>query len=322
MTRRRDRSLAAVGEHGWLASLLPTLPRAGKHVVVGPGDDGAVLRPGKGALVVSTDALVEGVHFERGWIGARALGVRAYRVAASDIGAMGARPIGVVLSVGAPSTFPARDLTAITRGLAAEGARHGAPLVGGNLTRASALSLTVTVFGEAPGRVVCRDGARPGDVVVVSGSLGGMTASVAACRRARGRRLASVPDRVALGVALASLVSGLIDVSDGLQQDLGHLCDASGVGAVLSLGDVPLAPACRRAFGDEAATAALTGGEDYELLATVRPGSLAAARRAAKRQGTSLAVVGAIVAAPRRVRVIAPDGSSWDPRRAGFDHFR
>lgn len=323
MTRRRPRSLGDVGEHAWLAAVLPTLPpgpRRGR-VLVGVGDDAAVLRGRTRPFVVTTDALVEGTHFERGWLRPRVLGRRAYRIAASDVGAMGAAPVAVLLAVTAPPAMPARDLTAITAGLAAEATAHGATLVGGNLARGERLALTITVLGEAPGAIARRSGARAGDVVVVTGPLGAAAASVAGLRAGARVRLPEVPDRVALGVALAGRVSAMIDLSDGLHQDLGHVCRASGVGAEVALADVPVAPGCRRRFGSGAAAAALTGGEDYELLATLRPGALAAARRIAARHGAALAVVGRIVAAPRGVRVAGPDGRRWTPARGGFDHF-
>lgn len=322
MSRRRPPTIGDVGEHGWLARVLPALAsgRRGARVLVGAGDDAAVLRGRARPLVVTTDALVEGTHFERGWIGSRALGRRAYRVAASDVGAMGAVPIACVLAVGAPRTMPARELTAVTTGLAAEARAHGAPLVGGNLSHGEQLALTVTVLGEAPGRVVTRSGARPGDVVAVTGTLGASAARLAGARAGHGG-LGALPDRVAVGVALAPHVGAMIDLSDGLVQDLGHVCRASGVGAVVGLGDVPVAPACRRRFGAAAPEMAVTGGEDYELLVTVRPGVLARARAAAERRGTTLAVVGRIVARPRGVRLVGPTGTPVLLRRSGFDHF-
>jgi thiamine-monophosphate kinase len=323
MSRRRPASLGEVGEHAWLATLLASLERAppGTRVLVGPGDDAAVLRVGGRPLVLTTDALVEGVHFESGRIGPRALGRRAYRVAASDVGAMGARPTAVVLATTAPVTFPARSLAAITTALAAEATAHGAALVGGNLTRGPCLALTVTVLGEAPGPVVRRSGARPGDVLVVTGTLGAASAAFARGGRGPRTRVPAVPDRVALGAALAPHATAMIDVSDGLLQDLGHVCRASGVGATVALADVPIAAACRRRFGDDAPAMALGGGEDYELLATLRPGALVAARRVAGRHGVALAVVGRVVAAPRGVRVLGPDGRRWRAPRVGFDHF-
>lgn len=323
MSRGRPPSLGDVGEHAWLASMLPTLPpaRRGGRVLVGAGDDAAVLRGSRRPLVVTTDALIEGTHFERAWLRPRALGRHAYRMAASDVGAMGALPVAVVVGVTAPPTMPARDLRALTAGLAAEAGAHGAALVGGNLARGERLALAVTVLGEAPGAVVRRVGARPGDVIVVTGPLGGAAADLAA-RRAGGRpRWRAVPDRVALGVALAPHVSAMIDLSDGLRQDLGHVCRASGVGATLVLADLPVAAACRRRFGREAAAVALAGGEDYELLATVPPDALGAARRIARRHHVALAVVGRIAARPPGVRVLGTDGRPIPAGRGGFDHF-
>jgi thiamine-monophosphate kinase len=196
--------------------------------------------------------------------------------------------------------------------------------VGGNVTRADALSLTVTVLGAvAEGRAVLRSGARAGDVVAVTGTLGdaalGLGRGAAAALARRQRR---PTPRIAAGLALAPLVRAAIDVSDGLVQDLGHLCRASGVGALVGAAELPVSAAYRRATHRmaEPFAAALGGGEDYELVVAVSPANLAAARAAAARAGAPLTPIGRFVRG-RGVRVMGAHGEVVRPP-AGHDHLR
>jgi thiamine-monophosphate kinase len=299
------------------------LPADGEGVILGIGDDAAVLAPPRGErLVLSVDAVVEGVHFRRGWA-PEDVGWKALAVNISDLAAMGARPLWALVALATPRGREPAWLARVGLGLAACARRYGLAVVGGNVTRARGLSLTVTVAGAA-GRPMTRAGARPGDVVLVSGTLGdaalGLAAGAAAALRARQRR--PVP-RVALGRALAGLATACIDVSDGLLQDLGHLCRASGVGASVRLAGLPLSPAYRAATrrARDPWAAALSGGEDYELVATVPPRRLGAALGAARLSGTRLSAVGTVVAG-REVQVVGPGGGRYRARRAGYDHLR
>jgi thiamine-monophosphate kinase len=314
----------APGEFELIAAFTRALPLAGRGVVVGPGDDAAVLRPAPGEdLVVTVDAVVEGVHFDRRFAPAD-VGWKALAVNLSDLAAMGARPVGALVALGLPPGTPAAAVRAVARGLGACARAFRTPVVGGNVTRADVLSLTVTVLGAVPeGRAVLRSGARPGDVVAVTGTVGdaalglgpGAPASLA-------RRQRRPTPRIAAGLALAPLVRAAIDVSDGLIQDLGHLCRASGVGARIGAADLPLSAAYRRAARRlaEPFAAALGGGEDYELVVAVPPARLAAARAAAARAGTSLTAVGRFVRG-RGVRVVGERGEVVRAP-AGHDHLR
>jgi thiamine-monophosphate kinase len=318
------RRLRDVGEHAWLATLPRRLPRGSlaAGIVVGAGDDAAVVRARPGRLLLTTDALIEGVHFRSGWSSPRALGRRAFAVNASDIAAMGGRPRWALLAAEVPPATPVRELDAILAGFAAAARRDGARVVGGNLAAGRHLALTAALVGEARGRVVTRAGARAGDGVWVTGALGACGLAVRRLIAGRGGRLPDPPSRVRAGERLATVASAMIDVSDGLAQDLGHLCRASGVGAVVDLARLPVAPACRRALGAAAPRFALAAGEDYELLVTVPRARERALVRLAPRLGCRLTRIGRITRAPRRVALI--DGT--DPRRsrarAGFDHFR
>ncbi len=295
-----------------------TAPREGEGVVLGIGDDAAVLRPPRGELIVATvDAVVEGVHFERGWA-PEDVGWKALAVNISDLAAMGARPLWALVALATPRAAEAERLAAIGRGLSRCARRHGVAVVGGNVTAASELS---TVIGSGR-RPLTRSGARPGDAVLVSGTLGDAALGLEpGAPRPLARRQRRPAPRLALGRALAGIATACIDVSDGLVQDLGHVCRASRVGAVLRLGDLPLSTAYRAAARErpDPWEAALAGGEDYELCATVRPRDVPRALAAGRRTGTRLTMVGSIVRG-RSVRVEDPSGRPHRLRRGGHDH--
>jgi thiamine-monophosphate kinase len=321
---RSDPTLREAGEFGLLARLLPTLPAGGRGVRLGPGDDCAVVAA-RGALLLTVDALVEGVHFRRDWLSPAALGRKAFAVNASDVAAMGGRPRWCVLQIGAPPRTPAADVAAVSRAVAAAARGAGAALVGGNLSRAVELSVTLALVGAAPPRPVTRAGARPGDALYVTGTLGDAALGARLLRRNRDaggpavRRFRAPTPRLAAGELLArrGLASAMIDVSDGLLQDLGHLCAASRVGARVALARVPCSAAVRRAGAD----LALRGGEDYELLFAVPRRREAALVRAAGQFGCRITRIGEITRG-REVRLVDAQGREVPVGDAGFDHFR
>jgi thiamine-monophosphate kinase len=316
------RLLRDLGEHAWIARLTGRLAARStdRRVIVGPGDDAAVIRTGRRPLVLTTDALVEDVHFRRAWLTPSALGRRAFAVNASDVAAMGARPTAALLAIETAPRFRTADLDAIVGGFAAAARRAGATLVGGNLTSGPHLAITVALLGEADGRVVTRAGARPGDAVYVTGSLGRTGAAVRRLRSGGRGRLPPLPDRVRAGRLLAGVAGAMIDVSDGLVQDLGHVCRASGVAAELVLADLPVSAVCRSAIGADAASFAAGAGEDYELLVTIPRRREAALARLTLRLGCAITRIGRIVRGRPSVRI---DGAATKAEaRAGFDHFR
>ncbi len=296
----------------------------GEGVRVGVGDDAAVLRPPRGEeLVATVDAVVEGVHFDRRFT-PQEIGWKALAVNLSDLAAMGARPLWALVALATPPAADPARLERIGRGIAACARRHGVSVVGGNVTAARELSLTVTVLGAVErGRALLRSGGRPGDLLVVSGTLGdaalGIRPGAAPALRARQRR---PRPRLALGRGAVGVARAAIDLSDGLLQDLGHLCTASGVGARVEVDRLPLSPAYRAATrrSRDPDLGALSGGEDYELLLAVPPSRLAALREAAHRARTPVTVVGALEAR-RGVRVVG-GGRLLHPRHAGHDHLR
>lgn len=249
------------GEFALIERIRSALPRGGEGVVLGVGDDCAVLTPPPGERLVATvDMLVEGVHFHRSALDGEGLGRRALAVNLSDIASMGARPLWALVSLGLPAWVDDGFLAALYRGIGDLATRYGLAVVGGNLTRLpERLAIDITVVGAAA-RPVARGGARPGDALYVTGCLG-----AAAAELAGGRHREPEP-RLSEGRALAASggVRAMIDISDGLVQDLGHVCAASGVGAALAAGSIPVAAGATL-------EQALYGGEDYELLLAAEP---------------------------------------------------
>jgi thiamine-monophosphate kinase len=310
------------GEFELIAAFTRALPLAGEGVVLGPGDDAALLEPPPGEeLVATVDAVEEGIHFDGRFTPAD-IGWKALAVNLSDVAAMGARPLWALVALGVPRGESAARLAGVARGLGACARRYGIAVAGGNVTRAPGLSLTVTVVGSVPaGRALRRHGARPGDAVMLSGTIGEAALGLEAGAPARLARRQRRPEpRLALGQALVGLASAAIDVSDGLVQDLGHLCTASGVGASVRLAELPLSAAYLRATARrrDPWAAALSGGEDYELCLAVPVRQVGAALAAARAVGTPLAVIGTITRA-RGVQVARPAGGHH-PVTRGHDH--
>jgi len=312
------------GEFELIDLVTRLLPVRGEGVAVGPGDDAAVLRPPAGEeLVATVDAVVEGVHFDRRFA-PEEIGWKALAVNLSDLAAMGARPLWALVALAFPPGTPAARVRGVARGLGACARAHRIAVAGGNVTRAAELSVTVTAVGAVPaGRALLRSGARAGDLVVATGTFG----DAALGRRPRApralvERQRRPTPRLAAGRALAPFARAAVDVSDGLVQDLDHLCAASGVGARIGAAEVPLSPAYRALAGRArlGLAPALSGGEDYELLLAIAPALLPSARAAARRARTPITVLGRFVRG-RGVAVIGEDGA---PLAAGpgHDHLR
>jgi thiamine-monophosphate kinase len=312
-------------EEALLQAIRRVLSEPSPNVVLGPGDDAAVLSAGSGDLLLTTDALVEDVHFSRRWITARELGAKAINVSVSDIAAMAGSPRAAVCALALPAELDAAWAMQLLGGMREACGEHGLALVGGNLAAGPCVQIVVTVLGEvAPGRAVPRSGARAGNRVVVTGDLGG---SAAGLRLARGSGALDAEGREAVarhlrprarvgeGAILARHgATAMIDVSDGLAVDLTRVCDAAGVGVRLRLADVPLGPAAEIAD-------ALAGGEDYELVATMPDDGAVDAARAELREtfGVPLTAIGEIVDEGRSVIDAAGLERPLEP--AGWDHF-
>ena len=300
--------------------------------VLGVGDDAAIVRVSRGTeLVVSTDMLISGRHFEAD-AEPRPVGHKSLAVNLSDIAAMGATPRWVTLSLALPR-IDARWLKAFAGGFMALARRHGVDLIGGDTTRGP-LAICVQIIGEVPrGKALRRDAAKAGDDVWVSGRIGDAGLALAA-RAGRVRiappeqaRLARKLDlpapRVALGQALAGVARSAIDVSDGFVADLGHICERSRVSAEIEWARVPRAAVARGESPPAVVEAVLAGGDDYELCFTAAVARRDAVEAAARKARVPVRRVGRIVARrAERVRVLDPAGKPMPLRRGGYDHFR
>lgn len=322
-------SLGPGGEFDLIRSFLAGGPPPGADVLVGSGDDCAVLESG---WVVSTDSFLEDVHFRRGWMSFDEAGCRAVTAALSDVAAMAARPVGVLVALGLPDVEAPSIAEGLRTGIRRACARARCPLIGGDLTRSPGpVVMNVVALGRAD-RPILRSGARPGDEVWVTGVLGASAAAVRSWKCGREpdpslrRAFASPVARLeeARWVAERIRTTALIDLSDGLAGDMGHIAAASGVAIVLNPALVPVAPSAANAAGSRrrALPLALAGGEDYELAFTARPRSAdSAATDFNRRFDLSLTRVG-IVAEGAGVRLEGEGADQFDPGSAGFDHFR
>ena len=300
-------------------------------VVVGPGDDAAVVDQGAGQLVLTTDLLAEGVHFERGAISARDLGAKAITVNVSDVAAMAASPRYALVALAVPNDVDAAWVMELVGGMRDACAEYALTLVGGDTNRAELVVVSVAVVGEvAPDRAVLRSGARVGDRVVVTGSLGAAAGRAAeALSQPWGRALIEALERPVARVGEGQMLAragatAMMDLSDGLAKDLSRLCEASGVGARVVLAAVPVAePLSSGAamLGVDASALALSGGEDYELLATLPADAVERAREELRSGfGVDLSEIGEIVRGPGLVGVDVEGGAApLEP--AGWDHF-
>lgn len=299
---------------------------------LGVGDDCALLQPRPGMqLAVSTDLLVEGRHFLSTVDPAR-LGHKALAVNLSDLAACGAEPLAFTLALSLPQVDE-RWLAAFARGMFALADAHGCELVGGDTTRGP-LAIDVTVFGEVPaGQALLRSGARPGDELWVSGTLGDARLALEAFRGtvslpqavldAARTRLELPEPRVALGMALRGIASAAIDVSDGLLGDLRHVLERSGVGATVDAAVAPSLLAAAPVLGwpsERVSDFVLAGGDDYELAFAAPAQRRAAVEAAAAQAGVRVCRIGRVEAEPG-LRVLGPDGRPLARDFASFDHF-
>ncbi len=335
-----------MGEFELLDRIRARLPKPGARVVLGSGDDAAVTVPG-GATATSVDALLDGVHFRREWSSPAQIGAKALAVALSDLAAMGAEPGEAYVVLGIPADLDENGCLELLDGIARVAKETGTTLAGGDVTRAPVLTLAVTVVGHAKSAddLVTRSGARPGDALVVTGELGGAATGLlqlegqADERESRGARSSFVVHsrtkderaaslvarqleprpRLGAGRALAAAgATAMIDLSDGLGGDAGHIASAGGVGLRIEAGALPLAPGLVEIAADakrDPLEMATSGGEDYELLAALPEERLAGAVAAVENHG-GLTRIGTVVAG-EGVEIRLPGGGLLEAK--GFD---
>lgn len=325
-------TVSDAGEFGLIARVVARLSAGASPVggvVVGPGDDAAVVTAPDGRVVVTTDLVVEGRHFRREWSSANDVGRRAAARSLADVAAMGARPTAIVVGLAAPPDLPLDWADGLADGLRDECSAAGAAVVGGDVSGDDHVTLAVTALGDLAGRApVRRGGARPGDVVVVAGRLGYAAAGLALLRADRGDHALAAAHRRPQVVYVAARrladagATAMIDVSDGLVADLGHVASASGVGIELATDDLPL-PAdlvdAALILGVDPLAWIAGGGDDHAFAATM-PGD------AALRAVTLLADLPEPVPFAQVGRVVAGAGVTFvdapPPGIGGHDHFR
>ncbi len=296
-------------------------------------DDAAVLDiPAGRRLVIAADAMVEGVHYLPGDPPAT-VGRKLLRVNLSDLAAMGAAPLGYLMTTVLARGTPDDWIAGFAAGLAEDQRDFGLTVLGGDTAATPGPTcLSLTILGTvAPGAVLRRAGARPGDDVWVSGTIGDGALGLRVLRGelpadAQGhlaRRYRLPEPRLALGQGIAAMAAAGMDVSDGLVQDLGHLCRAAGCGAEIEAAAVPLSAAARDLVVRDPALLAsvLTGGDDYELLFAAAPGAAAALLDAAAQASIPITRIGRMVAGPPEVAVTGPDGQPMRLARGGWSHF-
>lgn len=315
---------AATTEFDLIARIRSRVCDLDPALLLGIGDDAAVFLPTPGlALVTTTDSLVAGRHFLPDWPPAD-IGHLALAVNLSDLAAMGATPRWVLLAL----TLPQADegwLDAFLEGFLGLAETSGASLIGGNLA-AGPLNLSVQVIGEvAADRFASRHGARLGDAVLVTGTLGDAAAALqlgARAPKALQARLCCPQPRLAAGQLLAAHASAMIDVSDGLLADLGHLIEEPGLGAEIDLARLPSSSALQEAIPEASRRwpLQLNGGSDYELLLTARPDRVGQLRQALAAVDLDLSEIGRITAGGR-IDCVRPDGGLENIERRGWDHF-
>ena len=326
-----------MGEFDLIARYFTRPVRPEGAAALGVGDDCALLAPAPGMqLAVSSDMLVEGRHFFAD-VDPEALGHKALAVNLSDLAACGARPLAFTLALSLPRVHEPW-LAGFSRGLLQLADAHGCQLVGGDTTRGP-LNICITVFGEVPpGQALLRSGARPGDDLYVSGTLGDARLALEALLGhitlpadvlARARlRLERPTPRVALGLALRGIASSAMDLSDGLVGDVSHILRASGVGAVIDV-DVTSNLIAERAFlASDGGTlnaewmrqCVLSGGDDYELAFTAPAAQRHAVATAAQASGVAVTRIGAVVGQPG-LSLVDSQGRGVESRYASFDHF-
>ncbi len=330
--------ISDLGEFGLIDRIRKTASRNAKRAPIGIGDDAAALFVSPSFLLLATtDMLIEGVHFDLATTDLFSLGWKSAAVNLSDIAAMGGVPRFCLTGLGIPPSLAVGDIRAFYRGVHACLKKFGAVLVGGDTCNSpKGFVISVTMLGEVDKkRVITRSGARPGDLVYVTGTLGDSAAGLGLLRSAEcgvrnkksmmraliDRHLRPVP-RVETGrkLAAAGIATAMIDVSDGLSSDLAHLCEESGVGAEIIAGSLPLSraiTASARVLTRSALDYALSGGEDYELLFTVPPDKV----RKLKALKIGATEIGR-VARGRAMTLVGADGRQTPLRPSGYDHFR
>lgn len=344
--------LRRLTEFGLIARIRRTVKLRSPRVAKGVGDDCAVIRDGRGRfLLITSDLLIEGIHFRLAFTDPVRLGTRALAVNLSDVAAMGGRPLFYLVGLALPSRTQVSFVDGLYAGMESLAATFQVSMVGGDTCRSDRLMIAISLVGEVGSReIVTRAGARPGDRLFVTGTLGDSALGLKILKRCLGRRRSglsgellerllaktfpggdslflverhlSPPVRLLEGQALSRLASSMIDLSDGLLSDVTRICEESRVGAEVRVEGLPLSPAFRKIaplFPGNPVDLALAGGEDYELLFTVPQGRVPLLD--GLRHRVPFTEIGGITGESGRVAVVGPGGRLRAATRRGYDHF-
>ncbi len=335
----KKKTLESVGEFGFIDKIKAALKAKNPSVILGIGDDAAILKPSAGhEMVFTTDMLVEGRHFDFKYISAWELGAKTLAVNISDCAAMGAKPTAAVVSLGVPPNFELAFLESFYEGMKGWGGQFGVQIVGGDTVGADQFVVNVALLGEVEnGKALKRSGAKVGDALFVTGTLGDSAAGLEAILHpsSKGkeaesllikRHLTPIPRFVA-GRYLSThqAASSAIDLSDGLSSEIHHLCEASGVGIEIHEEALPLSDSLLHFCPErklDPIEFALNGGEDYELLFTVPLTKISdVVQKMPSQTGDSVKAIGRVVPKAKGVTFITRTGQVKPLKSGGFDHF-
>jgi len=326
--------LSQLGEFGLIEAIARTTPK-GSGVRIGIGDDAAWVSHPRQSSLITSDLLIEGIHFDLRWTTMFDLGYKTLAVNLSDIAAMGGISAYLMLSLGIPSHFDSKKIAEFYRGIHSLAARSGVTLIGGDTNIAPLFLACACVIGHPSKHPLTRSGAKTGDDIYVTGTLGDAALALqilqSKSKRAHGKTIGQLMQRhhrptarLTAGSILAEkrVASAMIDISDGLIQDLGHICKASGVGAEISADDIPLSSAYRAVAGKDDLRYALSGGEDYELLFCAPHSHRDDIEKLQRRAKVSITRIGRCVASRAGISVIAASGKPMALDAPGHDHFK
>jgi thiamine-monophosphate kinase len=321
--------VSELGEFGLIDLLAKMVGGGDERLLIGIGDDAAAWKGDDSIQLATVDSFIEGVHFTPQTTPWPEVGAKALVANLSDIAAMGGIPRYALVSLALPDNSQVEDIAALYNGMLKVAKQYGVSVVGGDISKAPLVAISITVLGSSPTRnILTRSSAKAGDVVAVTGHLGGASSGMEILKekpkldpetesRLKDAFLHPTP-RIAEGLLLAEQgVKTAIDISDGLVADLNQICKASKVGARLEVERVPVEPAVKTAFGEKAIEFALSGGEDYELLFTA---SADVVERVKKAASVPVTAIGEIVAG-KGVTLVDKEGKPFKLARAGWEHF-
>lgn len=325
--------LLELGEIGFLKKIEAFLPLSDKSVLIGIGDDAAAVKVTKGkTLLATTDLLTEGIHFDLRYISFYQLGAKALLVNISDIAAMAGIPKYALIAIAVPDSIKAEDLNELYMGIKKTALYYNVSIIGGDTSGSkNGLTINITLLGEIQeGLIVRRSGAREGDKIFATGTLGDSSAGLELLKKGKrkgfliNRHLKPTPRiKEAYFIAKNRFATSMIDVSDGLSTDLNHICEQSRVGAVIYEDKIPLSKELKKAELKKAPLGyALSGGEDYELLFTVKKKNVKNIYNAISRSRLSATMIGEITERKRGILLVDRKGSQMPLLPTGFNHFR